>query len=164
MSLGCKHGPVACEECIAASSSGGNVAFLESDLTPVGGESLAQFIDRSNETPGSARYVEPTSEQIKEMIHDETIPETVRRYWRQRRYGAGGGGRKDVQQQRLQAQANSLQENLKTRAIESLKKKAGTHVEGVRPKEMSGRQWKRTKRLMRRMAKVVASVEGSIPH
>ena len=112
-----------------------------------------------NETPLTPApeelvYVPPTLAEQKRMVRDETVPEPIRRFWRERLYGKGGGGRKGVQQERLQREQIALRENFGERVMRNLAREAGTLPPPVRPMDLSGRQWRRARRLMRKLAKV----------
>lgn len=100
-------------------------------------------------------YVEPTREEQKRLIHDETVPEPVRRFWRQRLYGAGGTGRKGLQQDRAQRLQESLRENFKVRTLDKLVGAVGKPAPESVVEHLSGKQRKRGRRLLRKLAKVV---------
>jgi hypothetical protein len=165
--IGCKHqSDIPCPQCLKALASG-NAIYLETDLQPQPGESLAAFQKRINaeraaksedatKDPGPVKpaYVPPSLAEQKRIIRDETVPEPIRRYWRERLYGKGGTGRKGAQQDRLQRETQALQENFADRAMRTVAHQAGTLSPHVRPRGMSGRQWKRAKRLLRQLAKV----------
>jgi len=129
-------------------------------LIPVDGESLASFEDRLQNggeapEPAPAPY-EPTIEEIKAAIKNPAEPEPVRRFLREKLYGKGGAGRKGVQQDYLQKQMQSLEENLKQRIGDRLVSVHGHKAPKFeRPEGMTGRQWKRSRKIMRQMAKAV---------
>jgi len=100
-------------------------------------------------------YVEPTLEEQKRLIHDETVPAPVRRFWRQRLYGAGGTGRKGLQQDRAQRLQESLRENFKVRPLDKLVGAVGKPAPESVVEHLSGKQRKRGRRLLRKLAKVV---------
>ena len=157
--IGCKHNPdVPCEECVKALGTG-EAIYIDTNLKPEVGESLADFQKRVEaEHKGlSAEVVEPSVADMKAAIKDSATPEPVRRFLREKLYGKGGGGRKSIQQETLRQRAATLQDNLGRRTFTALRAQAGTLPPRVRPPEMSGRQWKRCKRLLRQAAKVVKS-------
>ncbi len=162
--VGCQHDPLnACAECLEAMSAG-NAAFFATDLRPEPGETLDSFQQRvrvektlksTDPTPEKPAYVEPSREEQKRIIRDESIPEPIRRFWRERLYGKGGTGRKGIQQDRAQRTMQALTENLTDRTMKKLAAEAGTLPPKVRPKGMSGRQWRRARKLLRSLAKTV---------
>lgn len=165
MSVGCIHNPkLACPECVQALSEG-NAAYLQTNLTPKEGESLAQFQGRMQleqlmegiSPEQHPVYVEPSCEEQKRIIKDSSIPEPVRRYWRERLYGKGSG-RKGVQQDRAQRVQTSLKENFASRTMEALASQYGQGHTDLRPAGMSGRQWKRFRKVIRQGAKIVKGI------
>lgn len=134
------------------------------------GESLADFEKRvhtaqaaeaAGATPQEANkagaYVEPSLEEQRRLIRDETIPEPVRRYWRERLYGKGGGGRKEIQQERIKKTLDALNANFQDRTLTKLVEVSGNAKEESVLKRLPGKQRKRARRLLRQMAKVVKS-------
>ena len=155
MSLGCRHDPEnCCEECLLAFKDS-NAVFIDTNLKPESGETLQQFQKRvgaektiaatSGEIAPPTQYVEPSIEEQKRIMKDPTVPEPVRLFWREKRYGKGGSGRKGVQQERLQRQ--NIVEGQRVNAPSAI------------PKTISARQQKRARRLLRKMAKAAGSAE-----
>lgn len=157
MSVGCRHNPeLACDLCLKA-FEGNQALIIDTDLRPNPEEELEQFQKRVQAAKTleavsgdeivlrPAGYVEPSLEEQKRIIKDPNVPEAIRRYWRTRMYGQGGSGRKGVQQERLQ----------RLNVIE------GQRVTGpsVVSKELSGRQRKRSRRLLRKLAKVASEAK-----
>jgi hypothetical protein len=101
------------------------------------------------------QYVEPTLDEQRRLIHDETVPEPIRWFWRQRLYGAGGTGRKGIQQDRVQRLQESLRENFKVRMLDKLVGAVGNQSPKSAAEHLPGKRRKRARRLMRQLAKVV---------
>jgi len=167
MSCGCRHDPLnACAPCLEEMNAG-RALVIETNLKPEPGETLEKFQRRVNAehllaglspeiAPATTSgYIEPSLEEQKRIIKDASIPEPVRRFWRERLYGKGGSGRKALQQERAARREKSLVSNLQDRAMTGLCAIHGNVTPKVRPKGMSGRQWKMAKRLLRQAAKVV---------
>lgn len=134
--------------------------YIQSDLTPLPGESLADFEKRNQATEDAPQesaqpvFVEPSREEQKRIIKDPSIPEPIRRFWREKLYGKGSG-RKGVQQDRLQRVQTSLTENFANRTMEALASQYGNRHTELRPEGMSGRQWKRFRKVLRQGAKII---------
>ena len=165
MSVGCPHNPDnACADCLKA-MSGGQAAFFATHLKPQEGESLAQFQarvqadDTVRATGGTppAEYVEPSLVEQKRIIKDPSVPEVIRRYWRERLYGKGGTGRKGIQQERAQRATEALNANFKDRTLNKLVAVSGNAPQESVIKHLSGKQRKRARRLLRQMSKAIKS-------
>lgn len=168
MSVGCQHNPDnACQDCLK-SLSGGQAAFFATVLRPEMGESLSQFQARvqADETlratdPAAAdakpTYVEPSIAEQKQIIRDTSVPEPVRRFWREKLYGKGGSGRKGVQQERAAKMVESLNANFQDRTIETLAASYGNAPTKSAVGHLSGKHRKRARRLLRQLAKAVKS-------
>jgi hypothetical protein len=158
MSVGCPHDPLnTCAGCLSALSSG-DAAFFATSLKPNPEESMSDFAarvkiaetiaatDPAQKEPESApAYAEPSLEEQKRIIRDENIPEPIRRFWRQRLYGAGGSGRKAVQQERLKAQVVI----------------SGQHRKESVTKALHGKQKKIARRLLRQAAKIMQGASSA---
>lgn len=154
MAIGCKHGPEACDECEAAARTGG-VVFMESDILPQPGESLADFQTRAEAASQGTTYVPPDPEKIKAIIHDPNMPEPIRQFWRKKFYGEGGAGRKELQQRKLQQEAMSLHNNLRDRVTSKLTDPYGR--DHINLREFKGKERKMARRILRQHNKVLKS-------
>lgn len=130
MSVGCQHGPHStCDNC------SGVLGAREMARETV--EAIAE--KHGQPVQDAPAYVTPSLEEQKRIIRDETVPEPIRRFWRQRLYGTGGTGRKGVQQ-----------EMLKARTVIG-----GQHRRESVTKELHGKQKKVARRLLRQAAKIM---------
>jgi hypothetical protein len=168
MAVGCRHDPeYACDDCIKE-LAGGNAAFFATDLKPEMGESLASFQarveadrtiratggtpqDRPPAAPGT--YIEPSLEEQKRIIRDPSVPEPIRRFWREKLYGKGGTVRKGIQQERAQKMMESLNSNFQDRTLNALVDTFGNPRPDSVFKHLPGKRRKKARRLLRQLAK-----------
>ena len=164
---GCQHNEEeCCQDCLQLLAEGkAQVIPSDPEHRPQPGESLEHYAQRmaaigievDAKKVGDEQPEQISREEARRRIHDETIPEPVRRYYRQLLYGVGGGGRKEVQQNRLAKQAEALKENFGQRTMEAMQASVGVRqFTGLinRQTEPSGRQRRKMRKLQKRMMKV----------
>jgi hypothetical protein len=112
--------------------------------------------DSQAENPQAPQPHLPTREEIRAAIKNPETPALVRRFLRQQLYGEGGGGRKAVQQERLQREGirTAQKSNPADKIVDRLFGKPEKQ-ELRRPEGMSGRQFKRARKLIRQGRKFV---------
>lgn len=146
---GCKHDPnQVCGECLRAMKDG-DAIVIQTQLKPQPGESLDSFQARVGEerrqagaqpVPAGA-WQPPSIEEQKRIIRDPTVPEPVRRFWRETLYGKGTGTRAQ--------QRHELLERQKVKPVREV-----TPLEALLQRCESGRQRKRLRKFLKRTAKI----------
>lgn len=99
-------------------------------------------------SPATIENKTPTRAEIKAAIKDPTVPAVIRRHLSEQLYGEGGGGRKANQQRFLMKQIQSI-------------KKGQHRTEGLKkPEGMSGRQFKKARKLIRQGRKAIFGAQS----